>query len=125
MMRVAPGFALVLLALSLYGAVAQSPLPTRIFEGAATTLTPNGTAQAVRVDIHAWEIPGQFGAPHQIPLRGLYVAHLLGGRISTTIDGSTVDRVPGDYWEVGPGSTMQVTVLGESAVLETIVVAKQ
>jgi hypothetical protein len=52
-------------------------------------------------------------------------ASVLGGEIATTIDGQMTKRVSGDYWTVNSGSAMQVTVLGEFAVLETIVVAKQ
>jgi hypothetical protein len=47
------------------------------------------------------------------------------GKIATTIDGQMTKRVSGDYWTVNSGSAMPVTVLGEFAVLETIVVAKQ
>jgi hypothetical protein len=67
----------------------------------------------------------QQGAPQEIPLRGFYVAHLLSGSISTTIDGETTKQPPGAYWAVKAGAAMQVRVLGEFAVLETIVTAKQ
>jgi len=58
-------------------------------------------------------------------LRGFYTAHLLSGIISTTIDGQTTAHLPGDYWTVKPGAIMQVKVIGEVAVMETIVMAKQ
>ena len=121
------GLALVFLGLSLNHAVAQGLLPTRIFEGTATTPAPNGAVQAVRVEVQSWRISGQLRAPQQIPfpLQGFYLAHLLSGNIATTISGRTVNRVAGDYWAVRAGATMQVTVLGESALLETIVLAKR
>lgn len=62
---------------------------------------------------------------HEIPQRGFYIAHLLSGSISTTIDGETTEQPPGAYWTVKAGATMQVKVLGEFAVLETIVAAKR
>jgi hypothetical protein len=58
-------------------------------------------------------------------LCGFYVARLVSGNISTTIDGQTSKRLPGDYWAVKAGATMQVKVLGAVAVLETIVAAEQ
>ena len=65
------------------------------------------------------------GPTYEIPLRGFYLAHLLNGHISATIDGQTAKRSTGDYWTVKGGAAMQVKVFGEYAVLETTVVAKQ
>ena len=53
------------------------------------------------------------------------VAHLVTGQILTTIDGQTTEHLPGDYWTVKPGATMRVKAVGEVAVLETTVVAKE
>ena len=120
-------FHLILVAIGLWahGAAAQTVTPLRVFEGTTTTRAPSGSPQAVHVDVQSWEISAHLGAPFEVPLRGFYVAHLLSGNISTTIAGRTVNRVPSSYWAVTPGATMEVKVLGEYAVLETIVVAKQ
>jgi hypothetical protein len=113
---------LILTAIPLASAVSQALAPTPVFDETTTTSAP---AQPVRVSIQSWGIAGQDHAVREIPLPGFYVAHLISGHISATIDGHTIDHLPGDYWGVKLGSAMQVKVLGEVAVLETIVVSKQ
>lgn len=113
---------LVLTAIPLANAIGQVLAPTPVFEETTTTSAP---AQPIRVSIQSWGIAGQDHAAREIPLHGFYVAHLISGHISATIDGQSVDHLPGDYWGVKLGSSMQVRVLGEVAVLETIVVSKQ
>jgi hypothetical protein len=123
MKRVAVSAALVSIAIALVGTVAQTLSPTPVFEGNITTLAKNGAVHAVHVSVQLWGNSG--GMPDEIPLRGFYVAHLLSGQLSATVDGQTMGHLPGDYWTVKTGGTMKVKVLGEVAVLETIVVAKQ
>jgi len=98
------------------------------FEVSTTTPSKSGALQPAHISIQSWGLSGDRGrsaiAQH-IPLQGFYVAHLLSGGISTTIDGQTTKRLPGDYWTVKAGTTMQVRVLGEYAMLETIAVTKQ
>jgi quercetin dioxygenase-like cupin family protein len=126
MKRVAAITALVSITIPLAGAIAQTLSPSPVFEGDTTIPTKNGAAQPVHISVQSWGLAGQKnGAMHEIPLRGFYVAHLISGSISTTIDGQTTKQPPGAYWTVKAGATMQIKVLGESAVLETIVVAKQ
>jgi hypothetical protein len=117
--------ALAAIALSPHDAAAQTATPLRVFEGTTTVTAPDGTRQAVHVDVQSWDISGQSGASFEVPLRGFYVAHLLSGTISATIAASTEDRMPGSYWAVPAGATMQIKVLGEHAILETIAVSKQ
>jgi quercetin dioxygenase-like cupin family protein len=122
--RVAAITALVSIAIPLAGAIAQTLSPSPVFEGDTTIPAKNGTAQPVHITVQSWGIPGDH-ATHEISLRGFYVAHLISGHISMTIDGQTTTQAPGAYWTVKAGATMQVKVLGEVAVLETIVTAKQ
>jgi quercetin dioxygenase-like cupin family protein len=120
--------AIAAIGIPLAGAMAQTLSPRLVFEGNVTTLAKGGATQAVRVSVQSWGIAGQRGQngiAHEIPLRGFYVAHLLSGDISTTIDGETTKQPPGAYWTVKPGATMQVKVNGEYAVLETTAVSKQ
>jgi hypothetical protein len=104
------------------GAVAQALSPTPVYEANATIPAKNGGSQAVHVSVHAWAISGQ---EQEIPLQGFYVAHLLSGQISATLDGQTTQHLPGDYWAVKAGAAMRVKAGGEVAVLETTVVSKQ
>lgn len=112
------------LALPLAAVNAQAPSPSPLFEGNTVTPAPTGASQPVHISIQSWEIASQAGATHEIPLRGFYVAHLLSGHITTTIDGQTLERDAGSFWTVKAGATMRVKVLGEFAVLETIVASK-
>jgi hypothetical protein len=121
MKRVAALFALCAITLPLAGAIAETLAPTLVFEGNTTTPAKNGAAQAVHIVVQSWGV----GGTQDIPLRGFYVAHLLSGQISATIDGQTTAHLPGDYWTVKAGAAMRVKVVGEAAVLETIVVGKQ
>ena len=122
MKRIATGAALVAIAIPLAGAVAQVLSPTPVFEGNTTIPAKNAATQAVHISVQSWGIAPQ---EREIPLRGFYVAHLLSGQISATIDGQTADHLPGDYWTVKAGAAMRVGVVGEVAVLETTVVSKQ
>jgi hypothetical protein len=117
--------ALTLAAIPLTSVVAQTLAPSPVFEGKIATPTKDGAMQPLQVSIQSWAIAGQGRTTQEIPLRGFYVAHLLSGHISAMIDEQTTDHLPGDYWAVKPGVTMQVKVLGEAAVVETTVVRKQ
>jgi hypothetical protein len=94
------------------------------FEARMMIPARGGGALLARARVQSWEL-GNLDGVQVIPLQGFYIAHLLSGEINATVDGQTTLRTSGDYWSVKPGGTMKVEVLGESAVLETIVVAKQ
>jgi hypothetical protein len=104
------------------GAIAQALSPPAAYEGNATITAKTGATEAVHISVQSWGISGQ---EQEIPLRGFYVAHLLTGAITATIDGQTTPHLPGDYWTVKVGAAMRVKVAGEVAVLETTVVSKQ
>lgn len=119
---IAVATAFVAIAGPLPAAMAQALSPTPVFEANTTIPAKNGATQAVHVSVQSWGIAGP---EHEIPMRGFYVAHLLSGQISATIDGQTTQHLPGDYWTVKAGAVMRVEVVGEVAVLETTVVSKQ
>ncbi len=128
MKRAAAITALVAITIALAKAAPLIHSPATEFEGDTALPARSGTARSVHISVESWGIAGERGGkgtPQEIPLRGFYVAHLLSGDISTTIDGQTAQHLPGDYWAVRAGAAMQVKVLGEFAVLETTVVAKQ
>ncbi len=113
---------------AVFPAAAESISSKQIFAGVVTTPSRSGGAENVEVSVQSWGIKGERRgkAPSQeIPLRGFYLAHVLSGEISTTIDGVTTRHSPGDYWAVKPGAVMQVTALGEYAMLETTVISKK
>jgi hypothetical protein len=103
-------------------AMAQALSPTPVYEADTTIPAKNGATEAAHVSVQSWAIAGQ---EREIPLQGLYVAHLLSGQVSATIDGRTAQHLPGDYWTVRAGAAMTVKAVGEVAGLETIIVSKQ
>jgi hypothetical protein len=119
---IAATIALVAIAVPMAAAMAQARPPILVFEGNTTTTQKNGATQAAHIVVQSWAIAGK---ENEIPLRGFYVAHLLSGQIIATIDGQATGHEPGDYWTVKPSAGMRIKVVGEAAVLETIVVAKQ
>jgi hypothetical protein len=128
MIRIVIGTAVVALVASIAApsdqAIAQTLEASPVFEGAITAPTKDGAAQPAKISVQSWELSNQEGAAQEIPLRGFYVAHLLSGDIATTVDGQTAERVPDAYWTVKEGATMQVKVVSELAVLETIAATK-
>jgi hypothetical protein len=98
--------------------------PTTLFEGNATTPAPTGQPQPVFIRIQSWFVRDNNGAMQEFPLSGFYVVQLLSGKIAATIDGQTTEHAADAFWTVKTGSTMRVKVLGEAAILQTIVVAK-
>jgi uncharacterized cupin superfamily protein len=105
--------------------VAAALSPTRVFEGNITTPAKDGTTQSVHIIVQAWAIAGPGDVTQEIPIREVYVAHLISGQISVASDGPATTHRPGDYWVVKAGTAMQVKARGDVAVLETIVVSKQ
>ena len=116
---------LALAALPWAGAAAQTLVLTPLSQSKLTAPKTDGTVQPVEVSIQSWDLVRGEGGMYEIPLRGFYVAHLLNGDISTTIDGQTTTQPADAYWAVKSGGTMQVKVNGQVAKLETITFSKQ
>jgi len=106
------------------GLRAETLQPIPEFDTKVMTPALGGGSLPVRITVKSWEL-GNLDGVQEIPLQGFYIAHLLSGEINSTVEGQTAPRTTGDYWSVKSGAAMQVEVLGESAVLETIAVAKQ
>jgi hypothetical protein len=104
--------------------VAETLGPNTVFQGTVAVAATNGTPQTGHVSVQSWKLSGPKEVVHEIPLQGFYIARLLGGAVSTTIDGQTTAQPPGAYWTVKVGATMQVNVLSEIAEIETTVVTK-
>jgi hypothetical protein len=115
----------MLAAMPLAATFAQTTLsPRSVFVFGESAPAANAGGQPVRVTVQSWAIPSRNGEVYELPLRGFYVAHLQAGDIATTVDGQTTEREPGSFWTVKSGASMQVKVMGEFALLETIVPAK-
>ena len=92
-----------------------------LFAGDAMARSPQGAARPIRINVAIWKFARSAGA-QQIPSRDFYLARLVSGDVGTVIDGVRTQRAPEDLWTVKAGSSMQVEVLGEFAVIETIAV---
>jgi hypothetical protein len=125
--------AALLITVSTFGVRAETLVPSEVFEGLIPTASPNAMAPASpnpiaptgHVSVQTWKLSGPKDIIHELPLQDFYVAHLLSGTIATTIDGQTTNQPASAYWTVRAGATMEVSVLSELAVIETIVVTKQ
>ena len=55
-----------------------------------------------------------------LPVNGFYVANLVGGIVTVTINGISEKHLPGEFWVVPDGKSMYVQLEGQNAVLQTI-----
>jgi quercetin dioxygenase-like cupin family protein len=125
MQRILIGAALA--ALLVAGAAAQQPSTMKVFEGTLAMPTPAGAPASVRLSVQTWGIKGDRrgrAVAQAIPIQGFTLAHLLSGEIEATIDGRATRHLPGDYWAVKAGATLQVTALNDYAMLETTLISK-
>lgn len=88
--------------------------------GSAISSNGNSASQPSLFDARSWKIQSLGHTAQRIPLRGFYIAHLLSGDIAVTIGGVTIKQTPGAFWVVKSDALMDVQVLGESAIIETI-----
>ena len=63
--------------------------------------------------------------PQTLPVSGFVVMSLRSGRLETIIDGTATRRAPEDFWTANEGSAVQLRVLGQNAILETITVSSK
>jgi hypothetical protein len=94
------------------------------FQG-VTAVRVGERTELVRVDIRLWSIAGgQRIAALPLPLRGLTVLELRGGRFTTVIDGQRVSRSLGEIWSVPAGTPVHVETGDDMATLQTTVVGE-
>jgi hypothetical protein len=130
--RIAPPSA-ALVVILLHGAFAGDLSSKDVYDSSKEVLDGSiaphiNSPSEVRLSIKSWGIMGDRrgdSMPQEIPVQGFYIAHVLTGEIIATIDGATTRHSPGDYWAVKLGAIMQVKALGDYAMLETTVIAKQ
>jgi len=93
-----------------------------VFAGKANVTVAKGKTRNFHVRIRRWELDADEGAARTIRITAFSVMTVCSGRIETTIDGKTTVRETEDFWAVKPGSVLKVHVLGESAVLQEVLV---
>ncbi len=88
-----------------------------------TRVRTAGQDAAVRVDIRNWSLGGGLKlAELPLPVKGLMIVQLRGGRVTTVIQGNSQARREGEFWTVPPGVPMGVETGDDSATLQTIVI---
>jgi hypothetical protein len=105
---------------------AQSPAAVSLLQPIERFVgTTRLRGKEVRVAIQNWSmINRQKIDALKLPLRGLTVVQLRGGRIITIIDGKRQKRRAGEFWTVPPSSKMGLETEDDSATIQTIVVAE-
>lgn len=88
-------------------------------------LDANVVKRPLRMTIRSWDLETHKGSPEMLPVSGFVVMNLRSGRLETIINGTTTRRAAEDFWTVSEGSTTQVRVLGQNAILETITVSRK
>jgi|SRR5271154_1315544 len=91
------------------------------FQGAATLLDMSGKSRNVHVAVHQWTILGEQRIP-EFQERGFLLVQLLGGKVTTVIDGKEQRRAKGEFWIVPANAKMSIHATGETATLEVTIV---
>jgi quercetin dioxygenase-like cupin family protein len=90
------------------------------FQGATTLLDKSGKPRMVRAAVHHWTILGEQRIP-EFEERGLLLVQLLGGKVTTVIDGKEQKRSKGEFWVVPANAKMSIHATGETATLDVTV----
>lgn len=112
---------LLLLATASSLADAQRPAGT-IYKGRLFVANANRAPKSAQITLQLWNLEKGDDSPQTLPISGFVVVNLRSGQVETTINGVSEVRVPEDFWTLKAGSTMQIKVLGQSAMLETLIV---
>jgi hypothetical protein len=103
---------------------ANQPFFSRtLFDGTATVHSAKGRGKQLHVSIRRFELDADEDGAQKMSVPNFSVMTLCGGRVATTISGYTTIRETGDFWTVRPGSVIEVRVLGESAILQALIVS--
>ena len=92
------------------------------FQGAATLIDKGGKPRMVRASVHQWTILGDQLIP-EFHERGLLLVQLLGGKVTTVIEGKEQKRASGEFWVVPANARMSIHATGETATLEVTVLS--
>jgi quercetin dioxygenase-like cupin family protein len=91
------------------------------FQSTATLLDTKGRTRMVRAAVHQWTILGEQRIP-EFQEHGSLLVQLLGGKVSTVIDGKEQRRAKGELWVVPSNAKMSVHTTGETATLEVTII---
>jgi quercetin dioxygenase-like cupin family protein len=92
------------------------------FQGGATLLDKGGKPRMVRASVHQWTILGDQLIP-EFQEHGFLLVQLLGGKVTTVIEGKEQKRSSGEFWVVPANARMSIHATGETATLEVTVLS--
>lgn len=92
------------------------------FQASATLQDKSGKSKMVQAATHQWIILGEQRIP-ELPENGFLLVQLLGGNVTTTIDGKEQKRKKGEFWVVPANEKMSIHSKGETATLEVTVLS--
>jgi quercetin dioxygenase-like cupin family protein len=87
------------------------------FQAVATLLGKSGKSVAVHAAVHEWTILGEQRIP-EFQEHDFLLVQLLGGKVTTVIDGKEQRRAKGEFWVVPANAKMSINATGETASLE-------
>jgi hypothetical protein len=118
-------FAVVLGSIELAAAPPPPETPGNVTRFSAVMSVPVAGAAAapMRVEVKNWYLV-RAAKGFRLPAQGFYIAQLRSGKVVTEIAGKSEKRSAGDFWTVGAGVPMTVTIAprGEAAQLQTIAI---
>lgn len=92
------------------------------FQGPLTLKTKAGKTLALNVGLRVWSIDGTLGR-QTLRTTDYTIFRLRAGKIKTVVDGKEQVRNVDECWTLPAGSTLSLEVKGETALLETTIVA--
>jgi quercetin dioxygenase-like cupin family protein len=90
----------------------------------ATLLDKSGKPKPVHATVRQWDILGNQKL-QRFPSDGFMLVRLIGGRVTTVIEGKEQKRHHGEVWTVAPNQPMSLTAVGEDATLEVVTFSTQ
>jgi quercetin dioxygenase-like cupin family protein len=89
------------------------------FQLSATLLDKTSKTRTVQLSARQWDVLGNKRIA-RFPEHGFLLVQLVGGRVTTIIDGKQQKRQHGEFWTVPANSQMSVIAAGEDATLQVI-----
>lgn len=98
--------------------------PKDRFQLSATVIDKSGAKRSVRLAARQWDVLGNQRIS-QFPQQGFLLVQLVGGRVSTAIEGKEEKRHHGEFWSVPANIAMSLAAVGEDATLEVMSISVQ
>jgi quercetin dioxygenase-like cupin family protein len=92
------------------------------FQESTTVLDTKGMKRRVRASVRVWTILGDQTIP-EFEEHSFLLVQLLGGKVTTGIDGKEQKRRKGEFWVLPSNKRMSIHTTGETTTLEVTVLS--